>query len=182
VIRELQADTSLCRQALRIICIANFASEWRNADGAAGPANTTALAVLRDSACCRSTRRAGRGGSGSSDRGGAGISGRCGAGRCAPVECDAEITDNEIGGACKGLGAGLDTLYILSACNTLIVDEVLEEAVQVGSETVDITRGGDKRVDVPIGVWARPQIPGVSAYADPGQDLTADGLNASKTR
>lgn len=43
-----------------------------------------------------------------------------------------------------------------------------EEVIQVGTEIVDITRGRDKRVDPPIGVWPRPQIPGVSGYADPG--------------
>ena len=53
-----------------------------------------------------------------------------------------------------------------------------EELVDVSAEAVDVPVRGDEGNRLPVGVGARPEVPGVAGDADARVDLGADGLNA----
>lgn len=56
-----------------------------------------------------------------------------------------------------------------------------EEGVEVRVEVRNVAGGTDEGEDLPVGVGALPEIPGVTCDVQAAKDLLADRLDASRT-
>ena len=67
-----------------------------------------------------------------------------------------------------GLGTCLQSYQVLSARNTLVVNQVFVEPVQISGEVLYVGAPAEKGEDSPALVCALPELPGVSSNASCG--------------
>ena len=61
--------------------------------------------------------------------------------------------------------------------NTLALNEIVEEVLEVGIEVRDVALRSNERKHLPVRVRALPEVPGVPGDADVAVDQVADGLD-----
>ena len=64
--------------------------------------------------------------------------------------------------------------------DTLALNEIVEEVLEVGIEVRDVPGGAHEREHLPVRVRALPQVPGVACDGHTGEDLRADGLDTAQ--
>ena len=77
----------------------------------------------------------------------------------------------------NGLSTRLQSYQVLAALNTLVVNQVLVEPVQITGEVFDVGALTEEGEDSPALVDALPELPGVSTNACVG-DGRANGVHS----